>query len=193
MRSRRVFEQLLVGWKAQGWTLGSTRSALETLQPMALPRCEVGPGTVEGRSGTLLVQGARVPGRRRPRAGGVTSRAQRRSFATSSTNWRFRMLGKKVADFSAPATGEATFSCPPTRATRSSSISIRRTTRRAARPKARTSATSTSSSRSSARSLPAFARHAQIARRLQGEDGLSRSSSSRMPTRSSARSSTSSR
>jgi len=52
-----VFEQLLIGWKAQGWTLASTRSLLETLQPLALPRCEVGPGTIEGRSGELLVQG----------------------------------------------------------------------------------------------------------------------------------------
>ena len=33
------------------------RTLLATLQPLALPRCEVGPGTVEGRSGTLLVQG----------------------------------------------------------------------------------------------------------------------------------------
>jgi len=52
-----VFEQLLAGWKAQGWTLASMRSLLETLQPLALPRCEIGPGTVEGRSGPLLVQG----------------------------------------------------------------------------------------------------------------------------------------
>jgi len=52
-----VFEQLLAGWKAQGWTLASMRSLLDTLQPLALPRCEIGPGTVEGRSGPLLVQG----------------------------------------------------------------------------------------------------------------------------------------
>jgi hypothetical protein len=53
-----VFEQLLIGWKAQGWTLGSMRSLLETVQPLALPRCEVGPGTVAGRAGELLVQGS---------------------------------------------------------------------------------------------------------------------------------------
>jgi len=52
-----VFEQLLAGWKAQGWTLCSMRSLLDTLQPLALPRCEIGPGTVEGRVGALLVQG----------------------------------------------------------------------------------------------------------------------------------------
>jgi len=53
-----AFERLVVGWKAQGWTLVSTRTLLATLQPLALPRCEVGPGRVEGRSGTLLAQGA---------------------------------------------------------------------------------------------------------------------------------------
>jgi peptidoglycan/xylan/chitin deacetylase (PgdA/CDA1 family) len=56
MRLAPVFEQLLVGWKAQGWTLVSMRTLLSTLQPLALPRCEVGPGTVDGRSGTVLVQ-----------------------------------------------------------------------------------------------------------------------------------------
>jgi peptidoglycan/xylan/chitin deacetylase (PgdA/CDA1 family) len=52
-----AFEQLLIGWKAQGWTLVSMRTLLETLQPLALPRCEIAPGTIEGRSGELLVQG----------------------------------------------------------------------------------------------------------------------------------------
>jgi undecaprenyl phosphate-alpha-L-ara4FN deformylase len=52
-----AFEQLLIGWKAQGWTLASMRTLLDTLQPLALPRCEVAPGTVAGRSGELLVQG----------------------------------------------------------------------------------------------------------------------------------------
>jgi hypothetical protein len=33
------------------------RTLLETVQPLALPRCEVGPGTVAGRAGELLVQG----------------------------------------------------------------------------------------------------------------------------------------
>ena len=33
------------------------RTLYETLQPMALPRCEVAPGPVPGRSGTVLRQG----------------------------------------------------------------------------------------------------------------------------------------
>lgn len=57
MRLARVFEQLILGWKAQGWQLGPTRSLYESIEPMALPRCTVAPGTVPGRTGTLLVQG----------------------------------------------------------------------------------------------------------------------------------------
>jgi peptidoglycan/xylan/chitin deacetylase (PgdA/CDA1 family) len=57
-----VFEQLLAGWKAQDWRLISMREMLASLQPMALPRCEVGPGEVPGRSGTLLVQGTEFLG-----------------------------------------------------------------------------------------------------------------------------------
>ena len=56
MRLAPVLEQLLAGWKAQGYRLASMRGLYETLQPLALPRCEVRPGTVPGRSGTLLVQ-----------------------------------------------------------------------------------------------------------------------------------------
>ena len=62
MRFAPAFEQLIAGWRAQGCSLGTTRALYETLQPMALPRCEVAPGTVEGRSGTLLVQGAEFLG-----------------------------------------------------------------------------------------------------------------------------------
>jgi len=57
MRLAPAFEQLLTGWKAQGWRLVSMRTLLDTLQPLALPRCEVSPGVVPGRSGTLLLQG----------------------------------------------------------------------------------------------------------------------------------------
>jgi undecaprenyl phosphate-alpha-L-ara4FN deformylase len=57
MRLAAVFDRLLTGWKAQGYTLVALRGVLERLQPLALPRCAVGPGTVPGRSGTLLVQG----------------------------------------------------------------------------------------------------------------------------------------
>ena len=58
MRLAPAFEQLLTGWKAQGWRLVSMRTLLDTLQPLSLPRCEVGPGVVPGRSGTLLLQRA---------------------------------------------------------------------------------------------------------------------------------------
>ena len=52
----QCFEQLLLGWKAQGWALCPTRTLFEAVEPMALPRCSVGPGTVAGRTGTLLTQ-----------------------------------------------------------------------------------------------------------------------------------------
>jgi hypothetical protein len=52
-----AFDQLLTGWKAQGWALGPVRALRDAIEPLALPRCEVGPDSVEGRSGTLLVQG----------------------------------------------------------------------------------------------------------------------------------------
>ena len=52
-----TFEQLLAGWKAQGYRLVAMRAWYEPLQALALPRCEAGPGTVPGRSGTLLCQG----------------------------------------------------------------------------------------------------------------------------------------
>ena len=58
MQLAPVLEQLLSGWKAQGWQLGPVRSLLDGTEPLALPRCEVATGTVPGRSGTLLTQGA---------------------------------------------------------------------------------------------------------------------------------------
>ena len=57
MQLAPVFERLLSGWKVQGWRLASMRTLYEALQPLALPRCEVGPSSVPGRSGTLLCQG----------------------------------------------------------------------------------------------------------------------------------------
>jgi hypothetical protein len=57
MRLGAAFEQLILGWKAQGYTLGPVRMLFDTVEPMALPRCATGPGTVPGRTGTLLVQG----------------------------------------------------------------------------------------------------------------------------------------
>jgi peptidoglycan/xylan/chitin deacetylase (PgdA/CDA1 family) len=52
-----VLERLLEGWKAQGYDLGPVRTIYEACEPMTLPRCEVRPGSVPGRTGTLLVQG----------------------------------------------------------------------------------------------------------------------------------------
>jgi peptidoglycan/xylan/chitin deacetylase (PgdA/CDA1 family) len=57
-----IFEQLLTGWQAQGYALTSLRRLYETVQALALPRHEVGTGTVPGRSGTLLMQGAEFLG-----------------------------------------------------------------------------------------------------------------------------------
>jgi len=52
-----VLEALITGWQAQGYDVTSMRRLYETVEPLALPRHEVAPGTVPGRSGTLLVQG----------------------------------------------------------------------------------------------------------------------------------------
>ena len=51
-----IFEQLLQGWREQGYELVSMRQYLQGFKPADLPRYEVKPGTVEGRSGTLAVQ-----------------------------------------------------------------------------------------------------------------------------------------
>ncbi|MEJ7669455.1 MAG: polysaccharide deacetylase family protein [Casimicrobiaceae bacterium] len=56
MKLAPIFEQLLAGWAAQGYELVATRALYESVDPMALPRCEVGFGIVPGRTGTLLVQ-----------------------------------------------------------------------------------------------------------------------------------------
>ncbi len=56
MKLAPVLEQLLIGWKAQGHSLVPVRAIYDALEPMALPRCETGPGSIPGRSGTLLVQ-----------------------------------------------------------------------------------------------------------------------------------------
>jgi len=68
LRLPGVLEQLIAGWKAQGWTPGSLRSLLESVEPLALPRCAVGIGSVPGRSGTLFVQQEPFPGEALPRA-----------------------------------------------------------------------------------------------------------------------------
>jgi hypothetical protein len=51
-----VFEQLLTGWKEQGYDLVSMRQYLAGLKDI-LPRNEVVTGEVDGRSGTLALQG----------------------------------------------------------------------------------------------------------------------------------------
>ncbi|HEX8010533.1 MAG TPA: polysaccharide deacetylase family protein [Casimicrobiaceae bacterium] len=57
MRLAGVLDRLLAGWKAQGYRLVAMRTLYESLQGFALPRCEVRPGGVPGRTGTLLKQG----------------------------------------------------------------------------------------------------------------------------------------
>ncbi len=52
-----VLDKLIAGWKAQGYRITSMRGLYDTLQPLALPRCEVAPGVISGRSGTVLRQG----------------------------------------------------------------------------------------------------------------------------------------
>jgi len=54
-----LFEQLLVGWKAQGYELVPTGTMFRALGP-DLPSCEVAFGEVPGRSGTLALQGKEV-------------------------------------------------------------------------------------------------------------------------------------
>jgi len=51
-----VFEQLLSGWKEQGYELVSMRQYLDGLKGI-LPRCEMVMREVDGRIGTLAVQG----------------------------------------------------------------------------------------------------------------------------------------
>ena len=51
-----IFEQLLQGWREQGYELVSMRQYLQGFKVADLPRNEVKPGTVDGRSGTLAVQ-----------------------------------------------------------------------------------------------------------------------------------------
>jgi undecaprenyl phosphate-alpha-L-ara4FN deformylase len=52
-----VFEQLLEGWKAQGYSLVSLGEYSGGLDVARLPRCTVESGTLPGRSGTVSLQG----------------------------------------------------------------------------------------------------------------------------------------
>jgi peptidoglycan/xylan/chitin deacetylase (PgdA/CDA1 family) len=51
-----IFEQLLQGWREQGYEMVSMHQYLQGFKLAELPLHEVSPGTVEGRSGTLAVQ-----------------------------------------------------------------------------------------------------------------------------------------
>ncbi|HJW02629.1 MAG TPA: polysaccharide deacetylase family protein [Azospira sp.] len=62
MKLLPVFEQLLEGWKAQGYDLVSTRQMLDGLNKAALPRCEMLRGEIPGRSGSLMLQGPQFLG-----------------------------------------------------------------------------------------------------------------------------------
>lgn len=51
------FERLLGGWRDRGFQLTDMKSYARALDLSRLPRCPIVSGTVEGRSGTLAVQG----------------------------------------------------------------------------------------------------------------------------------------
>ena len=52
-----IFEELLAGWKRQGYELVPMRALAEALDLKKLPRHEIAVGAVAGRSGTLALQG----------------------------------------------------------------------------------------------------------------------------------------
>jgi peptidoglycan/xylan/chitin deacetylase (PgdA/CDA1 family) len=52
-----VFEQLLQGWKAQGYELVSMQQYLQGLEAIPLPRHEVAMAEIDGRIGLFAVQG----------------------------------------------------------------------------------------------------------------------------------------
>jgi len=51
-----IFDALLAGWREQGYELVSLKSLYESLDPAALPKCEVIENKVPGRSGVLALQ-----------------------------------------------------------------------------------------------------------------------------------------
>jgi len=52
-----VLDELLSGWKRQGYDLVSMRELAESLDLKSLPRHEIAIGPISGRSGTLALQG----------------------------------------------------------------------------------------------------------------------------------------
>ena len=59
MRLLPVFEQLITGWKAQGYELVSLHDYFASLETDKLPHHEIAMGPVAGRSGELALQGPR--------------------------------------------------------------------------------------------------------------------------------------
>src|SRR3954466_11044883 len=51
-----IFEQLLTGWKAQGYQLASMADYHATVKNQPLPVCPISWGQLPGRSGDLIVQ-----------------------------------------------------------------------------------------------------------------------------------------
>ena len=60
MKLLPAFEQLLHGWRAQGYVPTTSREIFEQLDVKQLPVHRMIRGTVPGRSGTLMVQGEQV-------------------------------------------------------------------------------------------------------------------------------------
>ena len=56
-----AFDQLLQGWRAQGYELVSLHDYAQGLDAASIERCEVIYGSLPGRSGTLALQGASAP------------------------------------------------------------------------------------------------------------------------------------
>jgi peptidoglycan/xylan/chitin deacetylase (PgdA/CDA1 family) len=52
-----ILEKLLTGWREQGYDLVSLGQMRDALNPAALPRHEIIRGEIDGRSGTLMLQG----------------------------------------------------------------------------------------------------------------------------------------
>ncbi|WP_293937189.1 polysaccharide deacetylase family protein [Iodobacter sp.] len=61
MKLLPAFERLLQGWQAQGYKLVSTLELFNALDTTSLPYHSVEMGELEGRSGTLALQGPRFP------------------------------------------------------------------------------------------------------------------------------------
>jgi peptidoglycan/xylan/chitin deacetylase (PgdA/CDA1 family) len=56
-----IFEQLLTGWRAQGYQLASMADYFQQVRAQPLPVCPITWGQVPGRSGQLIVQGGARP------------------------------------------------------------------------------------------------------------------------------------